>query len=507
MDQYELIRTAHRVYGKSIRTIARETGHHRSTIRKALAGVEPQYHLQQERSSPVMEPVAGVIKEWLKEDPERPEKQRHTARRVYTRLVEEKGFQGAESTVRRWVREAKADLGLGSRQAMVPLDPEAAREAEVDWGSALARINGEEARIKMFCMRSRFSGKSFVKAYPWERQEMFLDGHVRAFDYYTGVFPVLVYDNLSVAVRQILRGRQRIEQDRFVSFRSYYTFKARFCNPNAGHEKGGVEGLVGFARRNFLVPLPEVEDFEELNRMLLERCAQHSLRIIAGREDRRTIQERHDQEKADLIDLPDHPFENSRPIQVKVDAYQTARVDRNRYSVPGAWVGRWVWAHVGCEQVELYGDGKRIAGHPRAFSNGKWQLDPQHYLGLIERRPGSFEAARPIRQWRARWPEQYERMLGRLRERQGENAGTGEFVRMLKLHASYPSHQVEQAIGRAFELGSCSCDSVRQLLEVGRGKRADFPALEAGRLPGVTDRDWIKTDVSRYNRLLTGGER
>ncbi|MDA2931033.1 IS21 family transposase [Acidobacteria bacterium AH-259-O06] len=283
MDQYELIRTAQRVYGKSIRQIARETGHHRETIRKALAGLEPQYRRRKEVPFPVMGSVAAIVEKWLRTDQEQPKKQRHTARRVYTRLVEEYGFGGAESTVRRWVRECKARLGYGAQQAVLPLDPEAAREAEVDWGTAWVKMEGALRRVKLFCMRSRFSGKSFVRAYPWERQEMFFDGHLHAFAYYGGVFPVQVMDNLSLAVRRILRGKKRIEQERFVAFRSYYTFQVRFCTPGEGREKGGVETLVGFARRNFLVPIPEVRDFEELNELLLRRCHAHSQGKVQGR--------------------------------------------------------------------------------------------------------------------------------------------------------------------------------------------------------------------------------
>ena len=258
MKQYELIRTAHRVYGKGIREISRDFGHHRSTMRRALAGDEPVYSRKKVPHSPVMEPVAATVEEWLKEDRKNHKKQRHTARRVYTRLVEEQGFKGGESTVRRWVRQKKQELGFDTTEAMVPLCPEAGKEAEVDWGTAQVIMNGVPTQVKLFCMRSRYSGKSFVRAYPLERQEMFFEGHIHAFSYFGGIHPVLVYDNLTTAVRRILKGKARLEQARFVSFRSYYTFQARFCNAGQGHEKGGVEGLVGYSRRNFLVPLPEV---------------------------------------------------------------------------------------------------------------------------------------------------------------------------------------------------------------------------------------------------------
>ncbi|MBI4481320.1 MAG: hypothetical protein HY652_00380 [Acidobacteria bacterium] len=182
MDQYELIKTAYRVYKKSIRQIARKTGHTRKTIRKVLAGLEPRYGRGREPACRVMDPVGAVVEGWLRADQEGPKKQRHTARRIWTRLVEEYGFQGAESTVRRWVRERKALLGWGRVVAVLPLDPEMAQEAEVDWGSAWVRMAGEERQVKLFCIRSRFSGMAFVCAYPC--QEMFLDGHMRAFAFY-----------------------------------------------------------------------------------------------------------------------------------------------------------------------------------------------------------------------------------------------------------------------------------------------------------------------------------
>ncbi len=155
MDQYELIRTASRVYGKSIRQIRRETGHHRTTIRKALAGTEPRYRRQKEPRAPVMDPVAKIVERWLLGDRQQPRKQRHTARRVYTRLVEEHQFAGAEVSVRRWVREWKAAHGWGRREAVLPLDPEVAREAQVDWGSAWVQLAGLRRQVKFFVMRPR----------------------------------------------------------------------------------------------------------------------------------------------------------------------------------------------------------------------------------------------------------------------------------------------------------------------------------------------------------------
>ena len=505
MDQFELIRTASRVYGKSIRQIGRETGHHRVTIRKALAGKEPQYRRQEKPRAPVMDPVAKIVEQWLLGDRQRPRKQRHTARRVYTRLLEEHEFAGAEVTVRRWVREWKAAQGWSRQEAVVPLDPEVAREAEVDWGTAWVLMAGQRRQVKLFVMRSRYSAKPFVRAYPWERQEMFFDGHMHAFHYYGGVFRELIYDNLTQSVKRILRGKKRLEQERFVSFRSHYTYRARYCTPGQGQEKGGVEGLVGFARRNFLVPLPQVRDFEELNHLLAQRCEQYGTHQIGGREDSRTVDERFEAERTSLLALPDRPFENFKPVRVKVDSYQTARVDHNRYSVPRAHVGCWLWAHVGCDQILLYSKDRKVAQHDRVFWKSQWQIDPLHYLDLIYERVGAFESARAIVQWRRQWPPDYEVLLSALRRRQGEGTGTREFVQVLQLHREYQASEVEVAVRAALEKGCPSYESIRQLLRAQETMPLQTEPLPAELIPGVTDQPVPCSDLSPFNALLPAG--
>ena len=395
--------------------------------------------------------------------------------------------------------------GWGSQKAMVPLDPEVAREAEVDWGTAWVQMGGERRRVKLFVMRSRYSGKLFVRAYAWERQEMFFDAHMHAFHYYGGVFRELVYDNLTLSVKQILRGGRRVEQERFVAFRSYYTYRARFCNPGQGHEKGGVEGIIGFARRNFLVPLPRVESFDQLNQLLLERCHAYGSHRIAGREDNLSVEERFEGEQSRLLPLPDRPYENFKAVRVKVDRYCTVRIDRNRYSVPRAYVGRWVWAHIHCQKIVLYADERKVAQHDRVFSKNRWQIDPLHYLDLIGERVGSFESARAIVQWRARWPKDYDLLLQQLRGRQGYSQGTREFVRVLQLHQEYERTQVEQAITRVLKHHCPSYESIRHLIRVQESSPLMVQPLPAELLPGVTDRAVLMSDVKDFNALLTVG--
>ncbi len=280
VDQYDLIRTSYRVYGKQIKQIARETGHSKNTIKKVLRGEHTDYKARDRQPFPVLEPFLDIIDGWLLADKDRPKKQRHTAVRVYQRLKTELDFTGAETTVRRYVRQAKQRLGLNGRIVYIPSDPEAGIEAEVDWGGCRAIIGGKETRLKFFCMRSKFSGKHFVRCYPCERQQALFDGHIRAFSFFGGVFPVLIYDNLTTAVQRIFRGKKRDLQSSYEKFRAYYNFSPVFCNPGQGHEKGGVEGLVGYARRNYMVPVPEADSLEDLNEKLLAAAHAYGTTVL-----------------------------------------------------------------------------------------------------------------------------------------------------------------------------------------------------------------------------------
>lgn len=500
MDQYELIKTAHRVYGKSIRAIAREYGHSRKTVRKVLREVSPRYTRDQGCSCPVMDPHRSVILNWLRSDQEMPKKQRHTARRVYTRLVKEYDFRGAESTVRRFVRQLKVSEGLSKREAFVPLEADVGQEAEVDWGKAVARIAGERRDVQLFCMRSKYSGQDFVRAYPQSRQEMFFDGHIRAFHYYGGVFPTLIYDNLTSAVLKILTGRQRIEQEAFRRFRSYYTFESRFCNPGKGHEKGGVEGLVGYARRNYLVPLPEVDSFDELNELLLSSCIASNRRTISGRDE--PIAALFEAERQFLLVLPAAPYPVKQLISSVVSHYSTVRVDHNRYSVPTDYVGYNVEVELMVEHVVIYHNRRRIAAHERLFGKNKWQLDPFHYLKLLFHKPGAFEAARPIRQWRCSWPAAYEQLLSHLRFKNGHSGGTKAFLAVLMLSTDYPKELFERALEEAVRLSLSDAASVQSLLNHWLSEQAPQERLSMEEHPKLAGFEVAPPDLQPYGTLL-----
>jgi len=492
MDQYEFIRSAHRVYDTNISKLSRITGHSRNTVKKALRGEPWGYRERTKQPFPVLGPYLETIDSWLEADRDVPKKQRHTARRIYNRLVEEHDYPGGESTVRRYVSMAKIKLGLDRPGAFIPCDPEAGFEAEVDWGTAMAVIGGMRQTIKIFCMRSKYSGKHFVRAYPCERQQAFFDAHLHGFQFFGGVFPVLIYDNLTTAIRKVLQGRNRIEQESFVKFRAYHNFEARFTNPAAGNEKGGVEGLVGFSRRNYLVPIPEVESLEELNSKLLEQCRSYGRHTISGRE--HTVEQLFTIEKDQLLSLPEHVFSNQLSLSGKVDKFGTVIVDKNRYSVPTNYTGLDVNVLLGVDRVKIYLKNKLVASHERVYGNNKWQLDPDHYLDLLQKRPMAFASARPMRQWRVTWPICYESLLERFQQSQGGTRGIKDFITVLMLHRKYKPLEVESAVELALEQGISSSEGVRHLLIY-----ANEPRVETAPLEGWNS---IPTaDIHEYDQL------
>jgi len=493
MDQYEYVRTAHRVYGKTIKEIARDTGHSRNTVKKVLKREPFKYKERSNQAYPALGEYLGIIDGWLIKDKEFPKKQRHTARRIYNRLKNEYGYTGSESGVRRYVRAAKLRLGVVDNKAFIPLNPRVGREAEIDWGSAMAIISGEKQRLKYFCIRSKYSGKHFLRFYECERQQAFFDAHLHAFMFFGGIFPVLIYDNLKTAVYKVFRGRERIEQEAFISFKGYHNFESRFCNSGQGHEKGGVEGMVGFVRRNYMVPVPEAISVPALNESMLKECISYGNHKLDGRT--KTVNELFEEEKEYLLSLPPHPYGNMKTENGKVDKYSTVVIDRNRYSVPVEYAGYKVKTVLYVDRVDIFYGNKKIGSHKRLYSCGKWGLNPDHYLDLLAKRPLAFESARPIQELRKSWPDCYERLLEHFRKKQGDAKGTKDFINVLIYHREYDREAVKKAVELTLTAGISDSAGVGHILSTQTG-RSD---KQANSLAG-----WMKVpppDISLYSQL------
>ena len=265
VEERERIRRAYFIEKKTIRWIAREYTHSRRVVREALkdSGV-PVYRRKQPVVLPVIGPYVPMIEQWLLEDEGAPEKQRHTAHRIFARLTEEEGFTGCESNVRRYVR-----LRRPRRDSVfTPIRHAIGEEAQVDFGEAQVVLAGRLTTVHLFCFQLCYSGRRFVRAYRTERQEAFFDGLARALRAVGGVPKRMTFDNPKTLVKKVFRGHLREEHPHCIAFRSHSLFEGNFCNPGKGNEKGHVEGLVGCARRNALVPIPEVAFLSDLNALL-----------------------------------------------------------------------------------------------------------------------------------------------------------------------------------------------------------------------------------------------
>ena len=455
MEMFEEIRRDHHVKCKGIREIAEERHIHRRVVRQALASAVPPPRKPTERPSPTLTlAIIGVIEGWLDDDQRAPRKQRHTARRIWVRLVTENAFVGAESTVRRHVGRRKRERGRGG-QSHVPQDHLPGNEAEADFYEAFVEMPEGLTKVYVLAVRACASGRSFHVAYLRLTQQALLDGLARAFEHFKGVFHVVRFDNLVQAVKRVLKGRKRIETDRFVALRSHYLFESVFCQPGleGAHEKGGVEGKCGHHRRNYLVPVPKVADIAALNALLLRSCATDDDRKIEGRQ--RTIAEDWADEIAHLKALPAEPFDLDEVGTYTVDSKSRVKVRTNHYSVPVRLVGRRVEVRVLANAIRVVYDGKDVSVHERLHGTYGERLVLDHYLELLQHKPGALVGSRPLRQTRDRheWPENYDALWSSWRKRHGDTVAAREIVDVLILHRANAAADVHAAVAEALRLG------------------------------------------------------
>ena len=449
VELFEQLRQEHEFGVGTIAGVAAKFGVHRRLVRQAISGAVPPKHRYSSRVKPRLDGIAAFIDEVLEADRRAPRKQRHTARRLYRRILTEfPGTVVAESTVRNHVRVRKHAMGLAQRETFVPQSYALGHEAQVDWYEAWADLGGERTRMQVFAMRSMASGAAFHRAYLHATQQAFLEAHEHAFAYFGGVFRLLRYDNLASAVRKILRGHRREETVRFVAFRSHWRFAAEFCTPGEGHEKGGIEGEGGYFRRNHLVPVPAVADLDALNTFLLTGCREDEARILDGRSERvgaaMVVERDHlTARQPEGFDLADVTFP-------QVDKHGCVLVKTNAYSVP-IKAGSRVEARVYPLHVEIWHSGRRIARHERCHRRRQQVLDLEHYLDVLGHKPGAFAGSKPLAQWRAagRWPACYDELWARLLTRHGKQNGTRAMVAVVVLGREFGHDALRAAITTA----------------------------------------------------------
>ena len=482
MDQVHVIRHKVLVEGQSIRSVARQMGIGRNTIKKYLKLSEPVRVVHQKKPSPVKEMVAPRIDEIIEEWQGRTTaKQRITGTRVHRQLVEE-GYRVGITTVRDYLRENRR------RQAevFIPLIHRPGDEAQVDFFDVTVEQDGALKKAWKFVMRLMYSGRDFVWLYERCDQLSFLDAHVRAFSYLGGVPQRIVYDNLTAAVKKVV-GSERELTERFMALCSHYLFEPCFARPGEGHDKGGVEARGKGIRLAHLTPIPRGETLSEISEVLLREVE------MAFTGEQRFVEERRH-----LRELPERPFEARKVELVSVSRRSTVSVQGVSYSVPSHWASLRATAYVGIEDVRFVCCGQSVVYSKER--KGKQRIRYRHYLSELAKKPQALRQVAPELVMELGAP--YSKLWAMLTERYGEKEAARVLSRILGATVDHGEELVARALEAALSRGRFDLLALAEHLEDRRGRSRSVAVPEA--LSGYRVES---TNASDYDRLLgsTGG--
>ncbi|ASR54922.1 IS21 family transposase [Cellulomonas sp. PSBB021] len=469
VELFAQIRRDARVEGLSVRALAARHRVHRRTVRQALESASPPERKPRQGVAWRLEPFKPAIDAMLTEDTTAPRKQRHTARRILARLIEERGAEELSySTVRDYVRvrRAQIDVEAGRRvEVFVPQEHAPGAEAEVDFGEVWVVLNGVKTKCHMFVFRLSHSGKAIHRIYPTQAQEAFLEGHIAAFQVLGGIPTKHIrYDNLTSAVSAVVfgQGRQRQENDRWVLFRSHYGFDPFYCQPGiaGAHEKGGVEGEVGWFRRNRLSPMPVASSLDELNDRIREWESLDGRRRINDRI--HTIGQDFETEQPFLAPLPGEVFDPGLALTPRVDRSSMITVRMVKYSVPARFIGRKVRVSLRASEVVVF-DGRAVAArHQRIVAKHGQSVQLDHYLEVLKTKPGALPGSTALARAResGAFTSAHEAFWAASRRVNGDAVGTRELIGVLLLHRSMDASAVTAGITAALGVGAVSADVV-----------------------------------------------
>ncbi len=493
VELYLRVRLACHVDGLSQREAASRFGLARETVKKMLRHSEPPgYRRRQPPKRPKLDPFTDVIDRILEDDRTVHRKQRHTAKRIFERLRDEHGFAGGQTIVKDYVRERRRRL----REMFVPL-VHPPGHAQADFGEADAIIAGVRHRAHFFVMTLPHSDACFVSAYPAATAEAWLDGHNRAFAFFGGVPQSILYDNDKRLVARILPDGRRQRTQAFSGLQSHYLFEDRYGRPGKGNDKGKVEGLVGYARRNFMAPVPRFESWEAFDVYLEEQCGKRQSHVLRGH--RETIGARFERDREKLTGLPPAPFEACDKAGTRVSSLSLVRYRDNDYSVPVAYGHQEVWVRGYVHEVVIGCGGEVIARHPRSYEREDLVFEPLHYLALLEQKIGALDQAAPLAGWKL--PEAFATLRGLLEARMGK-AGKREYVQVLRLLETFALAEVHGAVRDALRLGAIGYDAVKHLVLCRVERRP--PRLDLDVYPYLPKAEVSKTSAASYMSLLGG---
>jgi transposase len=391
MAQVQDIKFLREHKGLSLRSIAKETGHHFETVKKYVDKNDFNLQLRETATRKgKLDPFKELIDQWLIDDLSAKPKQRHTAKRIYDRLKELYGdnFNVSDRAVRAYVAKRRPEIHNVS-EGYLPLE-HAPGEAQADFGAAQFIEKGTLYDGFYLTISFPHSNGGYTQLFKSENQECLLEGLKSIFEHVNGSPREIWFDNASTIVNAIRREGERDINKGFERFMLHYNFISNFCNPNCGHEKGSVENKVGYTRRNHLVPIPKFNDIQEFNRELLIKCDKDMQRKHYKKPG--TIEELFAEDKKALTPLPTVPFEVYRLERVKADNYGMVKYNSKKYSSSPSFLGRQLWVKAGAFEVTLLDDNYRvIIKHPRLYGKQKESMKWAPYLELMAKRPRAIK--------------------------------------------------------------------------------------------------------------------
>ena len=489
MNQWIQIRRAVLVDGLSKRKACRKFNISWDTLRRVLEHSSPPgYQRTAPIDRPVIGPWLGRLAELLEEQKTQPRKQCYTIKKIFD-IIQTEGFPGSYTAVKDAIRQLRQKV---PGEVFMPL-LQPPGEAQVDFGHALANIGGKLQKITFFVMSLIHSDAMFVMAFRRECTEALLEAHIAAFNFFGFVPKRISYDNTRTVIAKILGPRERTLATAFGRLVGHYLFEPHFCLVRRANEKGVVEGAVKYSRLNFMVPVPQVADFAELNAYLQACCESDMGRKLRGKLFSKKLLLAEDNVAG--LKLPADRFDTRRLVSTRSNSESLVRFDDNDYSVPVSCAHHPVTIKASTADVFVYNMDKEIARHQRCWDKQQQIFDPTHYLQLLERKPGSLDYARPLANWNL--PECFT-ILRRKLEAQRED-GTREYIRVLLLLRDYSLEHLAIAIRNSLHWESPTADAIKQMLIP-----AERPELKTFNLAGHQHLTWVDvktTDPQSYGRL------
>ena len=478
----------------SIRAASRQFGISRETVSKMLKFSEPPgYRRRSESKRPKLDGFTDIIDGYIKDDKLVPRKQRHTAKRIFDRLKDEHSFTGGYTTIKDYVRTHHQR----HKEVFVPLS-HAPGHGQADFGEAQVVIAGVLQKVHFFVLDLPHSDACYVRAYPRAVTEAWLDGHNHAFVFFGAVPQSILYDNDKCLVARIQSDGIRKRTAAFSGFLSHYLIKDRYGRPGKGNDKGKVEGMVGYTRRNYMVPIPQFDSFDAFNAHLEQACLKRQADILRGH--KTSIGERLKADLAVMQNLPATPYDACHKQSGRVTSQSLVRYRNNDYSVPVAYGHTEVWIRGYVGDVVIGCKAKIIARHARSYESDDMIFNPLHYLPLIERKIATLDQAAPLEGWVL--PDELTKLRRLLEARMGK-AGKREYVQVLRLLEMVDMDILSAATRDALRLGAIGFDAIKHLVLCRIDQR---PAkLNLDIYPYLPKANIGTTSPSSYMSLMGGG--